>query len=75
MTARTLEAGVQPAPGVSTLEHFLRRWSALRRLSFCTRAIAELELLDEPSIADALLLAKYRAAAERLVAELQLVRP
>jgi len=52
----------------------MRRLQALRSLSFCTRAIAELELIDEPTAYDLQLLARYRAAAARLAREVCLAR-
>lgn len=71
MTARNLStAGVQPAPGDHTLGEFMRRLQALRALSYCDLAIAELETLPERTTADELLLANYRREASRLVSEL-----
>lgn len=67
------QAGVHPAPGDTTITRAFRRFSALRRLMVCDRAIAELVTLARPTLADRLLLEKYQAARRRLVAELGLV--
>lgn len=66
------QAGVQPQPGDSTITRVLLRIGALRRLSQCCRAIAELEALPNPTLTDQLLLARYRERRARLAAELGL---
>lgn len=65
---------VQPAPGDSTITRVLLRIGALRRLSYCCRAIAELEALPLPTLTDELLLATYRERRARLAGELGLVK-